>query len=151
MKSLLIEEKELQFKKFNNEDALKLGLLIVEIAKIDYPGRGVAILVEKNREPIFTYLMEGMSLDNIDWINGKKNLVDRYNHSSQYVNYWNSSMEGKLHEIYCLDKSKYRAFGGSYPLFIESTGNIGSITVGGLSGDEDHELCVKAIRKFLGK
>lgn len=151
MENLLIEEKELQFKKFNNEEALKLGLLIVEIAKTDYPDRGVAIHIEKNREPIFTYLMEGMTLDNIDWLYGKKNLVDRYNHSSQYVNYWNQSMNEKLHEIYSLDSSKYRAFGGSYPLFIENVGNIGSITVGGLSGDEDHELCVKAIRKYLGK
>ncbi|WP_294727130.1 heme-binding protein [uncultured Fusobacterium sp.] len=148
MEKLLREEKELQFKNFNNEEALKLGLLIIELAKKYYSGRGVAILIEKNREPIFTYLMEGMSIDNIDWLYGKKNLVDRYNHSSQYINYWNQSLDGKLHEIYSLDPSVYRAFGGSYPLFIE---NVGSITVGGLSGDEDHELCVKAIREYLGK
>lgn len=151
MENLLREEKELQFKSFNNEEALKLGLIIIDLAKKDYPGRGVAILIEKNREPIFTYLMEGMTIDNIDWLYGKKNLVDRYNHSSQYINFWNQSLDGKLHEIYSLDSSDYRAFGGSYPLFIENVGNVGSITVGGLSGDEDHELCVKAIREYLGK
>lgn len=151
MENLLREEKELQFKSFNNEEALKLGLIIIDLAKKNYPGRGVAILIEKNREPIFTYLMEGMTIDNIDWLYGKKNLVDRYNHSSQYINFWNQSLDGKLHEIYSLDSSDYRAFGGSYPLFIENVGNVGSITVGGLSGDEDHELCVKAIREYLGK
>lgn len=151
MENLLKEEKELQFKSFDNEKALKLGLTIIELAKKYYPGRGVAILIEKNREPIFTYLMEGTTIDNIDWLYGKKNLVDRYNHSSQYINYWNQSLDGKLHDIYSLDSSVYRAFGGSYPLFLENVGNIGSITVSGLSGDEDHELCVRAIREYLGK
>lgn len=150
MKNLLEEEIELQFTSFSSEDAIKLGLLFIQIAKEMNKG-GIGIKIEKNRHVLFTHLMDGTMPENAYWYDRKKNVVDRYFHSSKFVEEMFKASGSTFAESSLLDQGEFQAVGGSYPLIIQNAGVVGSITVCGLTGDLDHQICVEGIRKFLGK
>lgn len=149
MNQLLKLEEELQFTSFTSEDALNLGLTFIKIAK-DLNQGGIGIKIERNRQVLFTHLMDGTMVENAYWYDRKKNVVDRYNHSSMYVEEMYKSMGTTFAESGLLDPQEFQAVGGSFPLIIKNVGVVGSITVCGLTGELDHQICVDGIRQFLG-
>lgn len=148
MEELLKLEDELVFEHFNSEDALALGLTFVRIAKELNKG-GIGIKIEKNGHVLFTHLMDGTMPENAYWYDRKKNVVDRYFHSSRYVEEMFKAQGTTFAASGLLDSEQYQAVGGSFPLIMKNAGVIGSITVCGLSGDEDHQICIQGIREFL--
>lgn len=150
MKSLLKLEDELQFSKFTSEDALNLGLTFIKIAKELNKG-GIGIKIERNRQVLFTHLMDGTMVENAYWYDRKKNVVDRYNHSSMFVEEMFKDMGTTFAESGLLDPEHFQAVGGSFPLIIKNVGVVGSITVCGLTGELDHQICVDGIREYLNK
>ncbi len=151
VEKILEQEKSVTFKSFTAEDALELGNLIVKRGIELNTGRGFCVHIEKCDLPLFTHFCEGTSVDNIDWVNGKKSLVKRYMHSSLYCFYKEKELEFKFHEKYFLDESEYRISGGSVPLVVDGAGCIGSITVSGLAHHDDHELVINSILEFKQK
>ncbi|WP_052091902.1 heme-binding protein [Paenibacillus sp. FSL H7-0357] len=150
MENLLAEEDELQFSSFTSKDALQLGLLFIEIAEEMNMG-GIGVKIEKNRHVLFTHLMDGTMPENSYWYDRKKNVVDRYFHSSKFAEEMFKASGSTFSESSLLDPGEFQAVGGSYPLRIQNAGVVGSITVCGLTGDLDHQICVEGIRKYLGK
>lgn len=150
MKGLLKLEDELQFSKFTSEDALNLGLTFIKIAKELKQG-GIGIKIERNRQVLFTHLMDGTMVENAYWYDRKKNVVDRYNHSSLFVEEMYKDMGTTFAESSLLDPEMFQAVGGSFPLIIKNVGVVGSITVCGLTGELDHQICIDGIREFLNK
>lgn len=147
---LLKLEEELVFESFSSKDALELGMTFIRIAKQMNKG-GIGIKIEKNRHVLFTYLMDGTMPENEYWYDRKKNVVDRYFHSSKYVEEKFKADGTTFEESGLLDLEQFQAVGGSFPLILKHAGVIGSITVCGLSGEEDHLLCVQGIREYLEK
>lgn len=145
---LLELESELVFPSFTSRDALALGLVLVRMAEEEGRG-GIGIKVEKNRKVLFSHLMDGTSPENGYWYDRKKNVCDRYWHSSRYVEELFRSQGTTFAESGLLDPAEFQAVGGSFPLIVRGAGVVGSITVCGYSGDEDHALCVKGIRTYL--
>ncbi|MCB2294762.1 heme-binding protein [Clostridium algoriphilum] len=148
MKHLLKLEEKLQFTKFSSEDALNLGLTFIEIAKEINQG-GIGIKIERNRQVLFSHLMDSTMLENAYWYDRKKNVVDRYNHSSMYVKEMYKAMGTTFDQSSLLNPSEFQAVGGSFPLIVKNVGVVGSITVCGLTEDLDHQICVDGIRQFL--
>lgn len=145
---LLALESELVFPSFSGKDALNLGLLFVEMADKRGDG-GIGIKIEKNRKVLFSHLMDGTSPENGFWYDRKKNVCDRFWHSSKYVEELFRSQGTTFEESGLLDPRDYQAVGGSFPLIVRGAGVIGSITVCGFTGDEDHAFCVEGIRTYL--
>ncbi|MFV0635988.1 heme-degrading domain-containing protein [Mitsuokella sp.] len=146
--ALLQLEKELVFPSFTSRDALKLGLLFVQMAEKE--GKGpIGIKIEKNRHVLFSHLMDGTMPENGHWYDRKKRVVDRFFHSSKYVGEMFKADGTTFEEASLLDPEQFQAVGGSFPLTIEGAGVVGSITVCGLTSDEDHDLCVRGIRAYL--
>ncbi|MCO7127081.1 heme-degrading domain-containing protein [Sporolactobacillus shoreicorticis] len=142
-------ENELQFDQFTNEDALQLGLLLIDYAKKN--GKSIAIHIERNRVPLFTYLMEGTSEENVYWFGRKKRVVDHYNHSSLYIGK-RFEAGGLTHDQNSLlPPSEYQAVGGSFPIRVRNAGVLGSVTVAGLTAQLDHDYAVAGVRSFLKK
>jgi uncharacterized protein (UPF0303 family) len=59
------------------------------------------------------------------------------------------SAEKTIEEKYLISSSTYAAHGGAFPLIIKNVGMVGTITVSGLPQQEDHELVVLTLRRFL--
>ncbi|MFF2092317.1 heme-degrading domain-containing protein [Paenibacillus sp. NPDC058174] len=150
LKRLLAQEEELQFTAFTNEDALQLGLIICQIVKEEI-GKGVAIHIENDEHPLFTHYMEGTSKENVYWVNTKKNVVNHFGHSSLYVGELFKSQGTTFKDGANLPLSEYQGEGGSFPLIVRGQGKVGTVTVSGLAGEEDHQLAVDGIRKLLAK
>ncbi len=60
------QEEKLVFKSFSNEDALEIGLSIIEATK--KMNKAVAINIVKNGQTIFHYAMDGTTPDQDEWI-----------------------------------------------------------------------------------
>jgi len=147
---LLAQEDELQFDDFTNEDALQLGLLIIKIAKEEIK-KGVAVHIEYDEYPLFTHFMEGTTGNNLYWVNAKKNVVKRFKNSSFYVGEMYKKQGTTFHEATNLAETEYQAEGGSFPLIVHGQDRIGSITVSGLTGEEDHALAIEGVKRYLGR
>lgn len=150
LNELLLQEEKLQFDSFSNEDALQLGLIIVNIAK-DEIKKGIAVHIEMDDCTLFTHFMEGTSADNLYWVNAKKNTVKKYGNSSFYIGEMYKEQGTTFHKATKLSDKEYQAEGGSFPLIVCGKGRIGTITVSGLTGEEDHEVATDGIMRFLSK
>lgn len=152
LEKCLEEEKKLQFDSFSNEDALTLGLMIIEIVKTQYQNgekRGVAIHIERNAQTLFTYFMDGSSYENDSWYKRKKHVVERYNHSSMYIGEIFMAKGSTVNAASFLPECEYQAVGGSFPIFIKDTGAVGTLSISGLTSEEDHDICVTALTQLL--
>ncbi|HUX19665.1 MAG TPA: heme-degrading domain-containing protein [Spirochaetia bacterium] len=141
------EERLLVFEEFSNEDALELGLEIVQEAK----RRGVSVTVdiERTGQKLFHHAMESTSPDNDEWIRRKCNVVRRTFKSSFHVGLILKRDGVSIRDKYFLDPMEYSAHGGCFPLTLRGTGVVGTIAVSGLPQAEDHRLVVSVIRSRL--
>lgn len=148
LEQLLQEEQELQFAKFNEEDAWKLGSQLVDLAR----SRNLPVTIDITRgtHQLFHAALRGTSPDNDEWVKRKVRLVYRFGHSSFYVGQVLKSKGKTLEQSYLVSESDYAPHGGCFPIIVKNTGIVGTITVSGLPQEEDHKLVVEAVRKYLG-
>jgi uncharacterized protein (UPF0303 family) len=144
---LLSQEVEIQFRAFGNDDALSLGMKLVDRAKAD--GKSVTVDICRNGQQLFHCALPGTSADNDAWIRRKNNVVNRYGHSSFYVGMQFRSKNTTFEQSSRLDIDQYAAHGGAFPIIVRNVGVIGTVTVSGLPQEEDHRLVVKVLREFL--
>ncbi len=149
LKELEAQEQELQFERFSNEDAVELGLSLYTIAK--EKNLPVTIDITRNGHQLFHLSMPGTSPDNDQWVARKIKLVNRMGMSSFRVNTLLRSLDATLEERFELSHYEYAAHGGCFPVILKGTGPIGTVTISGLTQEEDHALAVQAIRAYLGK
>ena len=141
------QEQALQFTSFDNDAALAIGNRIVEMAKADKVA--VTVDVSVNRNPLFFHAMAGTSPNNVDWIRRKSNLVNRTGHASFFVHTEAVNAGRDFDNLPTFDPKDYAAHGGSFPIVVKGTGQIGTITVSGLAGVDDHAMVVRALKWYL--
>jgi uncharacterized protein (UPF0303 family) len=141
------QEQALQFASFDNDAALAIGNRIVEMARADKVAVTVDITV--NRNPLFFHAMAGTSPNNVDWIRRKSNLVNRTGHASFFVHTEAVNAGRDYDNLPTFDSRDYAAHGGSFPIVVKGTGQIGTITVSGLAGVDDHAMVVRALKWYL--
>lgn len=145
--TLARQEQVLQFDSFDNDTALALGLQVVELARAK--GKSVGVNITRDGTMLFFHGMRGTTADNADWIRRKSNLVNRTGHSSFYIHNEVKNNGGNIDAMPGLDPREFAAQGGSFPLVLKGVGRIGTITVSGLPGEEDHALVVAALKAYL--
>lgn len=149
LRRLRQQEEELQFARFTNDDALAVGLALVEAAR--GVGKAVAVDIARNGQQLFHFAMAGTSGDNNGWIERKNRVVARFGHSSYYVGTSLKNIGQTIEEKYLLPSTEYAPHGGAFPLIIRNVGVVGTITVSGLPQQEDHELVVTTLRSYLAE
>ena len=128
--------------RLNAADAMAIGQSILALALEWFPGRPIAIHIEKDDHPLFVYFMDGTGAGNADWVNKKKNVVRRFGHSSWMVQQQFRERGVDFNKDTGLDPELFRAEGGAFPLVVRGQGRIGTAIVSGLDGWEDHALAV---------
>jgi len=141
------QEDELQFTIFTNDTALQLGLVMIDLAKKG--GKSIAVAITRGGQQLFYHAMNGTSPDQEYWIKRKSRAVERHYHSSYFMGLYNESKKRSYFETYSVSPEEYAVHGGSFPLTIKHVGVVGTITVSGLSQEEDHQLIVAGIRILL--
>ncbi len=149
LKRVEAEERELVLDSFDNEDALELGLSLVEKARArKLP---IAIDIERCGQRLFHAAMPGSAPDNAHWIERKKRLVNRTFRSSYATGLRLRVEQKSLAEKLHLDENDYAPHGGCVPLVVNRVGFVGTVTVSGLPQREDHELVVEALREHIAE
>jgi|SRR5687768_2824965 len=147
LKQLLQEEQDLQFTKFNETTAWRIGSQLVE--QLRRENLSITIDITRGDHQLFHASLGGTSADNDEWIKRKVRLVYRFGHSSFYMGQLLKSKGKSIEEAYLLSESQYAPHGGCFPIIVKNTGVVGTLTVSGLTQEEDHKLVVQAIRSFL--
>jgi len=145
---IALQERRLQFRAFDAETAWAIGTALKTAAKNRQAS--VAIDIQVHGHTLFAYAMQGTTPDNLDWIRRKRNLVQRCHRSSYAIGLKLTRTKSTLQEKMFLDPKDYAAHGGCFPILLEGTGCVGTITVSGLPQREDHNLVVQVIQEFLG-
>ncbi|MGA2547670.1 MAG: heme-degrading domain-containing protein [Rectinemataceae bacterium] len=141
------EETELQFESFSNDDALQLGLALVQFAR----GHGHAVTIDicRGLQQLFHFAFAGTNADNDQWVIRKNRTVVRFGRSSLAIGKALARDGITIEERYCVSETEYATHGGAFPLSLKGTGPIGTITVSGLAQEDDHGLIVEVLREFL--
>ena len=143
------QERTLLFTRFDNDDAWRLGSLIVGWAQ--ERALGVTVDIRRGTQQLFHAALPGATADNDDWVQRKARVVQRFG-SSSYLVGLRSQAKGLDFSEHRADLpiDTYAAHGGSFPINVVGVGVVGAITVSGLPQAEDHALVVEAITQFLG-
>jgi uncharacterized protein (UPF0303 family) len=140
------QEAELHLSRFDNDTAWRLGLSLRELAI----ARNQSIVVDIRRfgqphQPLFYTALAGTTPDSPRWVQRKSNVVARFHRSSYAIGLTLEQNNRTFAERYSLPDADYAAHGGSFPLHVEGTGIVGSLTISGLTQREDHNLAVEAL------
>lgn len=102
-----------------------------------------------NGTVVYARCLNGASLNNQEWARRKAALCERYWISSLHVVH-NMTAGGKTLESCGMSASDYGFSGGSFPILLPSGICVGSVTVSGLKGEEDHQVVATAMAHVLG-
>ena len=149
LNQLLQLEQELQFVKFNEATAWRIGSQLVEYGREEK--LPITIDIMRGTHQLFHASLPGTSADNDEWVKRKVRLVYRFGHSSFYMGQLLKSKGKRIEEAYLVSETDYAPHGGCFPVIVKGTGVVGTITVSGLPQEEDHKLVVQAIRTYLAQ
>lgn len=141
------EIRELQFPGFSLDDALNLGLLLVELGKERL--LPIAIDITKGDQVLFHAALPGATPDNDQWIRAKQRTAARYEVPSLLVGLRGRLRGGRIEDNAWFDQARYAAHGGSFPVYVTGVGAVATVTVSGLPQLQDHDLVVEAMREVL--
>jgi len=146
---ILTEIDELQFESFSKDDALDLGLRLVELGR--QRSHPIAIDITKGEQVLFHAALEGATPDNDRWIRAKQRTATRYEVPSLLVGLRARAAGRRIEDNAWFDQQEFAAHGGSFPIYLRGTGVVGTVTVSGLPQKADHELVVEALTEILGR
>jgi uncharacterized protein (UPF0303 family) len=141
------QEQRLVLPHFDNDDAWRLGTVLVELARAR--SAPVTIDIRRNGQQLFHVALPGTSADNDAWIERKVRTVTRFGHASYLVGLRFTAKGTTFEASSRLDPDTYAAHGGAFPLTLAGTGPVGTVTVSGLPQAEDHALVVAALETYL--
>ncbi len=141
------ELETLQFDAFTSQTALDIGTWLITLAK--EKGYSISMDISRFNHQLFHFSFDGTTPDKDMWVRRKKNVVQHFYKSSIYMAEKIKVDGSNLHDKYGLHPKDYAAIGGSFPIIIKHVGVIGTITVSGLTPEEDHQLVILAIDRYL--
>ena len=142
------QENVLLFASFSEEDALAIGLAIVE--KIKQANGSALIDIRFWDRQLFAYSMPGANADNAEWVRRKINVVRRYQMSSYRMGLELGQTGRALDASRGVDPLDFAPHGGCFPIRLKGGPIAGCITVSGLPQRDDHRVVVEAISAHLG-
>jgi uncharacterized protein (UPF0303 family) len=143
------DDRRLRLRGFDNDDAWRLGSLLVELARAQ--GSAVTIDIRRGGQQLFHTALPGTTPENDAWIERKSRVVDLFGCSSYLVGQRFRDRGTTFEDSSRLDPGRYAAHGGALPLHVIGVGVVGTVAVSGLPQREDHALVVKALEIFIAE
>lgn len=142
------QEERLRFSTFSNDEAIDLGLTLLELAR----GRNLAVTIDVRRggQQLFHAALAGTAPDNDEWVRRKSNVVLQLHKASLRAGLELEASGTPRAEREGLPLADYATHGGSFPIHVVGVGVVGAVTVSGLPQRDDHALVVEAIERVLG-
>ena len=134
------EEQALGFRRFDFEQAWKIGRKLVAVAG----DRPLAVRIVLAGRTLFSAALDGTSDDSRLWLDRKLATVARFGHSSLWLHHDLRAKGRTLAELATggLDVADH---GGGVPIRIGAQ-TVGGIAVSGLTHEEDHRVVTEAMR-----
>lgn len=140
------EATRLVFPRFTEDTALRLGLVLVELARA---GKlPVVIDIRTADRTLFHASLPGSAPLNDLWARRKSNTALCFHEASLLVGTRNRA-KGETLAKHGLATEEYADHGGAVPIRVKGVGVIGVATVSGLPQIEDHQLVVRGMDLIL--
>ncbi len=131
---------------FTEETALRLGLTMMNMAKLDR--LPVAINIRTNDRTLFHLSMPGAAPINDRWARRKSNTALHFHLASLQFGR-NLAAKGETLAMHGLSETDFAIHGGAVPVCVAGAGLVAAATVSGLPQLEDHRLVVRALETLL--
>lgn len=144
--SLTAEYDRLILPAFDEETALRLGLTLVNMAKLDK--LGIVINIRTADRTLFHAALTGSGPINDNWARRKSNVALAFQAPSMLVRL-RMLAKGDSLATHGLAEADHAIHGGAVPIRVAGAGVVAVVTVSGLPQAEDHALAVRAIETLL--
>ena len=144
---LAAQEALLVFESFTNDDAIALGIALVDAARAEQ--LAVTVDVRRGDQQVFHAALPGTTADNDAWVERKVRVVRRFEQSSFRVGCTLRRLGKSIDEAFLLDGSLHAPHGGAFPITVRNAGVVGVVTVSGLPQRADHQLVVDVLTRRL--
>ena len=130
---------------FDNDDAVALGLLAVEV--IRHHRANLAVRIALSGDAVFVAKLGTTGPGNDAWLAGKAAVAERFGEPSLLVRRRHEEAGTPFSDRDDVDHDALRAHGGAVPIFVGGD-VVGSITMSGEPDVVDHALVAETIRRF---
>jgi uncharacterized protein (UPF0303 family) len=131
---------------FENDDAVDLGLIAVQVIREQNVSLAVRILLRG--DVVFQAKLKSTGPGNDPWLAGKAAVVERFGEPSLLVKLRHQEAGTPFEERTDIDHETLKAHGGSSPIRVNGE-LVGSITTSGEPDVVDHAATAEAVRRFL--
>jgi len=131
---------------FTNDDAVKLGLIAVEV--IRQRGLNLAVRIVLRGDTVFQAKLGGTGPGNDPWLAGKAAVVEKFGEPSLLVKLRHQEAGTPFEERTDVDHDVLKAHGGSMPIRVDGD-VVGTITTSGEPDVVDHATTAEAVRRYL--
>ncbi len=131
---------------FENDDAVDLGLIAVQVIREQNLSLAVRILLRG--DVAFQAKLKKTGAGNDPWLAGKAAVVDRFGEPSLLVKLRHQEAGTPFEERTDVDHELLKAHGGSSPIRVNGE-VVGSITTSGEPDVVDHAATAEAVRRYL--
>ncbi len=141
------QEELLRFDHFTHDDALKLGLFMLERAARLNTCVSVAVR-SADGAVLFQHLPNGTKKNNENWMRRKANTVLLMDSGSLRAAYRLEKNNETL-EDHGVSSADYVLCGGGFPIHLKDGTLVGALTVSNLYHVADHEFVTGSLREYL--
>lgn len=140
------EAARLVLAEFTEETALRLGLTVVNMAKLE--NLAIVVNIRTADRTLFHAALPGATPLNDTWARRKSNTAFAFQRASLHAQH---AMAAKGEDLakHGLSAADYAPQGGAVPIVVRGAGMVACLTVSGLAQAEDHALAVQAIETLL--
>ncbi|MDP9026165.1 MAG: heme-binding protein [Actinomycetota bacterium] len=131
---------------FDNDDAVELGLIAVEV--IRERDLNLAVRIELGGDTVFQAKLKNTGAGNDPWLAGKAAVVARFGEPSLLVKQRHLEAGSPFEERTDINHETLKAHGGSMPIRVDGE-LVGTITTSGEPDVVDHATTAEAVRRFL--
>lgn len=111
----------------------------------------ICIQIRYFNKIIVLYCMDGLTVDNENWVRRKANSAEHFSSSTLFLNIKNNNDPLILINKYGLNVNDYCIVPGAYPLYQNNVGLVGSIAISGMSPEEDDEYAIDGLKWYINK